>query len=147
MTVFYSLLALLGGALFPAQSAINAQLGRYVGGPLQATIVSFLVGLTCLLALYAVTQRAAFDPGVLRTIPPHLFVGGALGATFLGLSVFLVPRIGSGTLLCLLVSGQILAAMLIDYFGLFGLAARELSVARIAGAALVAIGAVLVRLY
>ena len=74
-------------------------------------------------------------------------VGGLLVATFLALSVFLIPRIGSGTLLCLVVAGQILTALAIDAFGLFGLATRELSPPRILGALLVAVGAVLVRLF
>ena len=58
---------------------------------------------------------------MLKSIPAYLYVGGLLGATFLGLSVFLTPRIGSGTLMCLAIAGQILTSMTIDYFGWFGL--------------------------
>lgn len=145
MTILYSLLALAGGVLFPVQTAINAQLARSIGGPLAATIVSFWVGLAALTAVYLATTRFSFDFGMLRTLPPYLFIGGLLGATFLGLSVFLMPKIGSGTLMCLVVAGQIVAAMTIDYFGLFGLPARDLSLARIGGAALVAFGVFLVR--
>ena len=147
MILLYSLLALLGGALFPIQTAINAQLGRSVGGALPATIVSFVVGLTALLTIYVVSPRQPLDVAVLRAVPAYAWIGGLLGATFLGLSVFLLPHLGSGTLLCLVVAGQILTATLIDWLGLFGLLARDLSLPRIAGAVLVAIGVVLVRLY
>lgn len=147
MNGFYSLLALLSGALFPLQTAVNAQLGRLIGGALVATIVSFCVGLVALAVILLVTTRAFPDAGVLRSVPIHLYVGGLLGATFLGLSVFLTPRIGSGTLLCLVVAGQILTSMAIDTFGLFGLPVHGLSLPRVAGAALVVGGAVLVRFY
>ena len=147
MVLVYSMLALLGGMLFPVQTALNAQLGRFIGGALPATIVSFVVGLTALSAVYLATSRVPLDWALVRDIPPVLFVGGLLGATFLGLSVYLIPRIGSGTLLCLVVAGQILTALAIDAFGLFGLATRDLSPARIIGALLVAGGAILVRLF
>ena len=147
MVFFYSLLALIGGALFPIQTAINAQLGRALGGALPATIVSFLVGLTALVAIYVLSSRQPFDAAMLRSVPAYAWIGGLLGAAFLGMSVFLLPRLGSGTLLCLVVAGQILTAILIDSFGLFGVTARDLSPVRLAGAALVAIGVVLVRLY
>ncbi|HEX4766423.1 MAG TPA: DMT family transporter [Lichenihabitans sp.] len=145
MTLLYSILAFLGGAFFPVQTAINAQLGRFLGGALPATIVSFLVGTIALALLYLVTARSSVDLSELRRIPPYLFVGGLLGAAFLGLSVFLIPRIGAGALLCLAVAGQIATSMIVDYFGLFGLPVREPSLPRLAGAALMVIGVILVR--
>ena len=147
MTLIYSLLALASGALFPLQTAVNAQLGRSIGGALAATIVSFCVGLVALAAIYLATARFSLDLAVFRSIPLHLYVGGLLGATFLGLSVYLTPKIGSGTLLCLVVAGQVVTSLTIDYFGWFGLPVRDLSPLRIGGAALVALGVVLVRFY
>ncbi len=147
MNLVYSLLALLGGALFPLQTALNAQLGRLVGGALVATIISFCVGLMALIAILLATTRHFPDAGILRAVPLYLYVGGLLGATFLGLSVFLTPMIGSGTLMGLVIAGQILISMAIDYFGLFGLPIRELSFVRMAGAGFVAVGVALVRFY
>jgi len=46
----------------------------------------------------------------------------------------------------LFVAGQIIGALAIDRFGLFGLALRELTFGRLAGAFLVFIGALMVRL-
>ena len=75
-----------------------------------------------------------------------LLAGGAIGAVYVSANVFLAPRIGAGALLCLVVAGQLLGALVIDRFGLFGLAMRELSFGRLAGAALVFAGALMVRL-
>jgi transporter family-2 protein len=145
MTAIYAALAFLSGSLFPLQTAINAQLGRLAGGALVATIISFVVGLTALTAMLLVTTRSFPDIALLRSIPPHLFIGGLLGASFLGCSVFLVPLIGSGTMMCLVVAGQVLTSMGIDQFGLFGLPIREPSLPRLIGGVLVMIGVFLVR--
>jgi transporter family-2 protein len=47
---------------------------------------------------------------------------------------------------CFVVAGQLVGALVIDRFGLFGLAMREMSLGRLAGAALVFAGALMVRL-
>ena len=65
---------------------------------------------------------------------------------FLSVNVLLAPRLGSAALLCLIIAGQLIGALAIDRFGLFAFAVRELSVGRIVGVALVAAGALLVRL-
>ena len=45
------------------------------------------------------------------------------------------------------VTGQLLAGMVIDRIGFLGLAVREISFGRIAGAVLLLAGALLIRLY
>jgi transporter family-2 protein len=46
-----------------------------------------------------------------------------------------------------LVTGQLLAGMLIDRAGMLGVAVREISVGRIAGALLLLAGALMIRIY
>jgi bacterial/archaeal transporter family-2 protein len=147
LAIVLSLLALIAGFLFPFQAVINAQLGRGIGGPIAGTMISFAVGLAALVAVnfFAFRQMPAFAD--LAKQPLHLLLaGGALGATYVSANVFLAPRIGAGALLCLVIAGQLVGALLIDRFGLFGLAFRELTFGRIAGVVLVFIGALMVRL-
>lgn len=147
LTTIYALLAVAAGALFPVQTALNAQLGRSVGGALVATIISFAVGLALLVAVWLVASREWPAGAVMRSLPPFLFIGGTLGAAYLGFSVFLVPRLGSAATLCLAVMGQILMSLVVDRLGLFGLVTRELSPMRLAGAGFVALGVFIVRFY
>ena len=142
-----STLAILAGTLFPIQTAVNAKLSGVVGGPILATLISFAAGLVALILLFLVTARTYPSFETLRQQPPWLFVaGGLLGATYLSLNVFLVPRIGTGAMMALAVAGQVLAAVSLDTLGLFGMTVRELSTGRLIGAILVAFGAALVRL-
>jgi transporter family-2 protein len=147
LAILLSLLALLTGFLFPFQASVNSQLGRGIGGPIAATMISFAFGLIVIVAanLFAFRQIPTFSD--LTRQPPYLlFAGGTIGAIYVGASVFLAPRIGASALLCLVVAGQLLGAVLIDRFGLFGLAVRELSFGRLAGVFLVLAGALMVRL-
>ena len=52
-------------------------------------------------------------------------------------SSYLIPKIGIGTFFVLLVSGQVLAGMILGYFGLFGVPATALTLGKLLGAAMV----------
>ena len=147
LAIAFSILALLAGVVFPFQAAVNAQLGGGVGGPMAATLVSFFFGLVFIAAADLLVFRQFPSVADLMRQPPGLLLaGGAIGAVYVAANVFLAPRIGAGALLCLVVAGQLLGALVIDRFGLFGLAIRELSFGRIVGAGLVFAGALLVKL-
>jgi transporter family-2 protein len=143
----YALLALCVGALFPVQSAVNALLGRGIGGPIAATMVSFSAGLVVLLVFNAVVFRQWPSLRELAAQPTPLFwIGGTIGAIFLSANVFMAPRLGSAATLGFVMAGQLASALIIDKFGLFAFPMRDLSAGRIGGVALVLIGALLVRL-
>ena len=78
-------------------------------------------------------------------MPWYAWVGGLYGAFFVAMAAFAAPRIGVATMLTAAIGGQILAALMLDHFGLLGLARQPVSMERVAGAVLVLIGAVLVR--
>lgn len=146
-TLFYVLYALAAGTLFPLQTTINAQLARHIGGPVAATAVSFAVELIVLATLNAFLFRQFPSWSDVAATPwPLLIAGGILGATYLCSNVFLAPRLGAAATLCFAVAGQVIGALVIDYFGLFGLAVREASGGRIVGVLLVLAGTALVRL-
>jgi len=143
----FALMAVCAGALFPVQSAVNAWLARGIGGPIAATIISFVSGLIVLLIVNAAVFRQFPSLADFRAQPlPLLWIGGAIGAIFLSANVFLAPRLGAAPTLCFVIAGQVVAAMTIDRLGLFGFSVRELSVGRVGGALLVLVGAIVVRL-
>jgi bacterial/archaeal transporter family-2 protein len=142
----YPVLAVAAGALLPVQGGINAKLASGVGGPIVATAISFMAGLTALAVLTLVATRGAPNWAAIRGTPPWMLItGGLLGATYLSLNVLLVSRIGSGAMMAFAIAGQMLAALLIDAYGLFGLMPHALSPGRLAGGMLVVAGAVMVR--
>ncbi|MEJ6784721.1 DMT family transporter [Aminobacter sp. Piv2-1] len=144
----WSLLGVLAGAFVAIQAPINAQLARGLGVPVAAAAISFLSGA---IVLGLVTYFTTRSQGLVidwKAPAPWLFVaGGALGAVYVTSTVLLTPRIGAAALMAFLVAGQLLAGMLVDKAGVFGVAVRELSTGRIVGAMLLLAGALMIRIY
>jgi bacterial/archaeal transporter family-2 protein len=137
---------LLGGALLSIQSPLNAMLGRAVGSPVNAALISFLVG-TGALIVVALLQRAAPDSVATRVLPWYAWVGGLCGAVFVTAAAYAAPRIGVATMLTLAVASQLCMAVALDHAGAFGITPHPVSAGRIAGLVLVIVGAVVVRRY
>lgn len=140
-------LVAIAGSAVAMQPAFNGQLAQLLNSPLRAALVSFSAGLLILAVLVC---GMAFRTGLptgreLARVPLHLwFIGGSLGAFFVAVSAWSAPRIGVGAFFATLIAAQLIAAIIIDHYGLIGLDVRPVSLLRIAGAALLVVGAILV---
>jgi len=144
---FWSLLGMLAGAFLAAQAPINAQLARGLGMPIAAAAFSFLSGAVVLGVVALIVARSQGIALDWKAPAPWLFVaGGVLGGSYVTIATILVPRIGAAALMAFLVAGQLLAGILLDRIGFLGMAVREISLGRVAGALLLLAGAVLIRL-
>jgi transporter family-2 protein len=142
-----ALVAIAVGTLLPMQASVNSLLAKSAGGVIVATWISITVSWFLLLAVNAIVFRNFPAISDIAATPLYLLLlGGALGAIFLSVNVMLAPRLGVAATFCLVIAGQLIAALTIDRLGLFSLAVRELSVGRIVGVALVIAGALMVRL-
>jgi transporter family-2 protein len=74
------------------------------------------------------------------------WTGGIFGAIFIATAIFMVPRLGAATVLALIVVGQMLGSLMFDHFGLLGVPHYPVSPTRLAGAASLILGVVLIRL-
>ena len=142
--MFPILLGLLAGIGLPVQTSANTRLGRRLGTPWSASLVSFLVSLAFLLALLAVTGQLASPLTALRGQPLWLFTGGICGVIFLTGNIMLFPRLGRIQTVILPVTGQILMGILIDHFGWLRAEQSRLSLTRLLGAILVVAGVIMV---
>lgn len=138
-------MALAAGMALPTQFAINSQLRNAAGGPVLAAGISFLVGTVVLLGATLVVRRAVPDLGPVLNAPWWMWTGGLLGAGFVLASVILTPRLGAATTIGLFLTGQVIASIIIDHFGLFRVAVQEATPLRLLGALLIVAGVVLVQ--
>lgn len=146
--LFWSLLGILSGAFIAIQAPINAQLAKGLGLPIAAAAFSFLSGAVVLGVLSIAFTRLQGISLDWKAPAPWLFVaGGCLGGAYVTISTILTPRIGAAALMAFLVAGQLIAGMVLDRIGFLGMAVREISLGRVAGAAMLLAGALLVRLY
>ena len=146
--VFWPLLGIVAGAFIAVQAPVNADLSRGLGLPVAAAAASFLSGAVILAAVTAVFSQAQGISLNWRAPAPWLFVaGGAMGAAYVTSTILLVPRLGAAATMAFVVAGQLMTGMLLDRIGFMGLPVQEISPGRIAGAALLLVGALLIRLY
>ncbi|MGZ2412903.1 bacterial/archaeal transporter family-2 protein [Sphingomonas sp. F9_3S_D5_B_2] len=138
------LLAFIAGSLMAVQAPTNAILGKASGSAIVAAFISFLVGSVALGAAVAGTSGRLFAPG-LRHVPWYAWAGGLYGAFFVGVAAFAAPRLGVGVLLTAAVAGQLAGAIVLDHYGLLGMARHPVTLTRVGGVVLVFLGAWLVR--
>ena len=147
MQWLYLLIAIAAGAMLPFQFGINAQLSHWVGSPIRAAFVSFLVGTIALLIISAFVRKPLPSLARLGDVPWWVWIGGLLGAFYVASSVVTAPKLGAVTLAAAIVFGQTLASVLVDQFGWVGFKEHHASPARLLGVVLVAGGVVLVRAF
>jgi len=142
----FLLMAVAAGCGIAMQPVINAELGRSLGHPVSAAMVSFAVG-TLVLLIYVLVARLPLPTGARLSPVPWwiLLAGGCLGAYFVSASTALTPRLGVTVFVMTVVAGQLAMAMVLDHFGWLSLAERPVSAGRIAGLALVVAGIYLTR--
>ncbi len=137
------LLAMLGGIGLAVQPPTNAALGRSIGSVMMAALMSFAVGTVILIGVWLIADRTPLAN--LREARPWMFLGGAYGAFFVTAAAFAAPRLGLASMLTIMIATQLVAALVIDRFGLIGLPRAPISGLRLAGVGLVLVGVVLVR--
>ncbi|TNB92792.1 DMT family transporter [Pseudomonas jessenii] len=139
------LLAAFAGAVVPFQSAINSNLARGLGHPLWATLASLLVSVLVLLPVILALRLPLPALGFISKAPLWMWAGGAFGVCFVALAVMLLPKLGASGFVALALAGQVIASMLLDHFGLFGLVEKQLTMSRVLGALLLIGGVVLIQ--
>ena len=127
----------VAGALVAFQPSVNARLAQKVG-LLESACISFLVGTTFLLLLAPLFGRGSF--WALTRVSWWELTGGLMGAFYVFTVILIVPRLGTGAVMAVTIAGQLLTALLLDHFQLFGFRGIPLDAARISGAIIMLLG-------
>ena len=135
-------LALLAGLAGSIQIAVMGRFGDRIGS-LEALAFSLLVS-TVIATAALVALRGSLD-GFATAVrqPPWLWLGGVMGFFIVFTITVAQPRIGTTATIGLLIAGQLAMGALIDRFGLFGVERIDLTLPRLLGIALLAVGAAL----
>jgi len=145
MLIVSIFLALALGAGLATQVGVNASLRSALGHPVYAAIVNFTIGLGALVG-FALAGRLGRPPaGAVARTSWWMYAGGLLGATYVLGVITLAPRLGAAVLIGLVVTGQLLTALLLDHFGALSFPVHPVSPVRAVGAVLLVAGVVLVR--
>jgi transporter family-2 protein len=103
----------ISGLAVGAQQALNGQVRETARSPLAATFVSFAVG-TAVLAVALLVHLLVVPWPESFPANPGLYVGGLIGAVFIAAQTILVRIVGVLVLGLAVLSGQVVAAAVLD---------------------------------
>jgi len=135
-------IALAGGAVLPLQAMLNAKLGRSLGAPTWAGVVSAGLSAAVLMAVSFTFSGAPAIGSSVRQLPAAAWMGGLLGALYMFAAIYCVRHLGAAGMVSCTLLGQLLGGLLLDTSGLLG-ASVPLTWPRITGCLLAAAGVVL----
>jgi transporter family-2 protein len=131
------------GCLVGMQAPINSRLGK-IAGTWEAATFSFLVGTTALVLILVVVRGGLGNLGHVSRAPGWALIGGLLGAVYVTVALVAVRTLGVSGLTAVVITGQLAISVVIDRFGLLGVARQHVGAQRILGLALLVAGVVLV---
>ena len=140
------LLAFSAGVSFVFQQAVNSALRIEIGSAWWAGFVSYLGGTAAMLFVALMLREPWPASDVIQRSQWISWTGGIFGAIYIACSILLLPRLGAATVIALLVSGQMIGSLAFDHFGLLGVPVHQLTLARAAGAGLLVLGVIMIRL-
>jgi transporter family-2 protein len=101
-----------------------------------------------LFSLALIWASGATDRGSLpefSSLPRWAWFGGVFAAYYLVAVLIAIPKLGAATVFSLVIAGQMIAALILDFTGAFGVAQITFSMTRVFGVVLLLIGVVLIQ--
>lgn len=144
VAVLLPLIALLAGAAVPFQAGSNAALGRWLGHPLWAAMVSLLVSVLMVLPALWLMRAPMPNVAALGQAPWWAWLGGVAGVAYITAALILTPKLGAAGFIVCVIAGQVLSSLAIDQWGLMGLPERPVNLPRLLGVGLIVVGMLVV---
>jgi len=133
-------IGLMGRAAVGTQAPIAGAMGQRIGGASSSLIVH-LGGAAASLALLLVRKGGLIHEW--RSLPWYMLGCGALGLVLYLSLTHTIPKVGAATAITLLIVGQLVAGLIIDRFGVFGVTTRAVDAIRVGAVLLLLAGAYL----
>ncbi|GAK30948.1 putative membrane protein [Weissella oryzae SG25] len=137
------LLTLFAGLLLAAQSPLSVNLGRKLGSPVLASLITYILGtieFVILLLFMHVDIPQLITNAFTKGFPWS--TGGLLGAIYITSIIVLFPKLGPIKAVIYPTLGQILSGILIDSFGLFKMPTSPMNLIKFFGLLLLVAGVI-----
>lgn len=134
------LIAIISGALMSIQGVFNTEVTKTSGIWVSGGWVQLTALLTCV-AAWLVTGRGSVRP-LMEVEPKYMLLGGVMGAFITFTVIKSMEQLGPAKAVMIIVVAQLLAAYLIEVFGMFGVEKAAFEWKKMAGMAL-AIGGII----
>src|SRR5690349_8177895 len=131
MKNIYIILPLIIGVALTVQASINGQLRVAINSPLQATLISFLVGTVFLILALVIARESIPSLQEFSQIEWYKYTGGLLGAFIVMGTILSIKNINPSTLFALIVAGQLITAIAVEHFGLLSVKQSSINFSKV----------------
>ena len=129
------------GLIMSIYLPMNSSVAKYLGSAVTANVTFFFLALlTSILILLLSGQFTAVNQ--LKNVPVFLYLTGVISAFVVLGTTYLIPHIGARKFFILLITGQILMAIVVSHFGILESPKDPITLKKIIGAVLVLAGAI-----
>lgn len=140
------ILALMGagvvGVCIALEPTVNSGLGKIIG-PRMASMHSFLLG-TLVIFIINILAGGFKEYRLITKAPPYLWIGGIIGVIIVYVGAKVTPVLGLASTLTIMVAVQLVASIVIDSFGLFGVSRVPIDYGRIIGVVMIVVAVKLI---
>ena len=135
--------ALTAGVLISIQGAMNSSINSKIGN-LETVLLAHLLGLAA--AIIAVIAFGNGDFRKINEVKPIYLIAGPLGVLIVYGVIHSISILGASLSMALVLVAQLLIAVLIDNFGLFGLKKIPFDITKFIGIAVMILGIIIFKI-
>jgi transporter family-2 protein len=141
-TTTFVVVAFLMGVIMSIYLPMNSSVARYLGSSIAAAVTFFVVALITSVLIFVLSGEYSSIPKI-GHVPAYLYLAGFISAFIIVGTTFLIPKIGARTFFIMLLSGQIIMAIIVSHFGILESPRDPVTLKKILGATMVIAGAFL----
>lgn len=136
----YLFVAVLMGIIMSIYLPMNSSVARHVGSAFTANMTFFLAALITSIFLFIIFGKS-HSLSLLKDVPVYLYMTGCVSAFIVLGTTVLIPHLGARKLFILVVSGQIIMAVIVSHFGVLESPKDPITFKKMCGAMFVILGA------
>ncbi len=136
----YYVFTFMIGICLAIQLTMNGAAGMRTGNFRMANALFWTIGAVTAILI----GLSGYEPGFwsrVRQVPVYLWAGGAMGGVLLYVIAILITRMGAASFSAVVLTGQIFGGLLIAHYGLMQTPVERLTIVRLTGAVVMAVGA------
>jgi transporter family-2 protein len=142
MKLYLYVFTIFLGVILAVHLAMNAKVGSVLNNPRVANALFWCIGAVGATAI-GLTGWHAGALAPLKDVHPVLLTAGLLGASLVFAIVWLIPQVGAGSVMILLLAGQVLGGLILSHFGWLGSPVQPVTATKVLGVAVMIAGVVL----
>ena len=141
MKIHFYILTMFLGVVLAVHLAMNGKVGSVLQNARVGNALFWCIGALGAVAIGLSGWRSgALEP--LKQVHPALLTAGILGACLVFAIAWLIPKVGAGNIMIVLLAGQVIGGLVMSHYGWLGSPVQPITLAKVAGV-VVMIGGVL----